>query len=559
MAFPSNLPVPIHYLALHSDTLDTGRRNATPIITGSLTYDTRLGVQSLYVNTNNSIKRITLPTSFTVPCTLSIWCNVDPATPAGNWAVPVAFNIDTTNSSLSVVPGYLSGTKYINISGGYFGSAGNSSDDKTVNDYWKNTILVCTENNTDVYSDGILVNPVAYGIPAGTYTSITIGDCNNVANATNNYGYPSGVLSYIEYIRDVCVFDGALSGQQVNDLYNYFSMGNVAIFPPPPSPLRLLLKASGYTSGAWLDQSPNAYNATLENGTATLNAAGNGFVLDGQTSFTCPNVGLGNAWTVNVWYKQVGPLTGPYHCILSQTYGGSVNMFIGVGAGSTNIAGGFLNNNWQAGGPITLPNEWTNIQVTWDGSHMKTYILGILTSSVQINYPSIDNTQAYTIGRCDWSNPSYMTGELGEVRIYNTPLTQAQVTADFEESLATFINTSAPYNITTSIGVNYFTARWLGGIGATSYTYKLNGSPVTPSTDNGLTSQSATFTGLTPETNYVLAILPNSNNSLSASTSIKTLITPVHQLLLNNSNRDMTDMVDAPRLSATVALEIPPH
>jgi hypothetical protein len=51
-----------------------------------------------------------------------------------------------------------------------------------------------------------------------------------------------------------------------------------------------------------------------------------------------------------------------------------------------------------------------------------------------------------------------------------------------------------------------FTVGWTGGVGATSYTYKLNGTSVTPSTDNGLTSQTARFQDLLPSTTYILLI-----------------------------------------------------
>ena len=306
-----------------------------------------------------------------------------------------------------------------------------------------------------------------------------------------------------------------------------------------PSPLRLLLKASGYTSGPWLDQSTSGNNAALSLGTPTKNAAGNGIVLDGQTTFTCADLILGNAWTVNVWYKHVGPLSGNY-CILSQKYSDSqpLNMFIGVGPGSTNVAGGFLNNTWHAGGPITLPNEWTNIQITWDGTNMKTYILGSLTSSVQINYPSINNGMPYDIGRCDWGSPGFMEGELGEVRVYNIPLTQEEVTADFQESAAIFMNPLTPYNVSGSATANSFTATWLGGTGANSYTFTLNGTAVTPS----VSSNSATFTGLSPSTNYTLIVTAVGSTTQSSSPTVITTLAPppslIHQFVMNGSARD---------------------
>ena len=58
----------------------------------------------------------------------------------------------------------------------------------------------------------------------------------------------------------------------------------------------------------------------------------------------------------------------------------------------------------------------------------------------------------------------------------------------------------------SSITQTGFTITWPGGDGATSYSYELNGSLVTPSIDNGLSSKSATFTGLTPNTSYTIVV-----------------------------------------------------
>ena len=293
----------------------------------------------------------------------------------------------------------------------------------------------------------------------------------------------------------------------------------------------ILLKASGYTTGPWLDQSPNGNNATLENGTAALNADGNGLILNGSTSWTFPNVAT-YGWTASVWYKQIGPIS-QNECILTQQLIVNgiplVTLFIGVppdaSPDSTSIYGGFLSSYWNRGGPITLPNDWINIQITWDGSHMKTYIYGELSSSVTFPFASNNHGLPYHIGK-NWGGTHFITGEIGEVRIYNIPLTQEQVTADFQESVSTFFNTLYPSLIRTTVTTSSFTASWQGGIGATSYTYTLNGIPMTPSTDS-ISSKSATFTGLNPSTVYTLEITAvNSTESQSATTTLTTLALP---------------------------------
>jgi vacuolar-type H+-ATPase subunit F/Vma7 len=68
---------------------------------------------------------------------------------------------------------------------------------------------------------------------------------------------------------------------------------------------------------------------------------------------------------------------------------------------------------------------------------------------------------------------------------------------------------------------------WSGGDGATSYRYRLNGTEVIPSAEDGVTS-TATFDGLTSETSYsivVIAIKASSFGDLTASSDPLTVTT----------------------------------
>ena len=211
-------------------------------------------------------------------------------------------------------------------------------------------------------------------------------------------------------------------------------------------PPLILLKASGYTTGPWLDQSPNGNNATLENGTASKNSIGNGIVLDGQTSWTFPNINLGEQWTANIWYKNISLNGG---MIVTQIFdGNAINMAIGDTIQNNSVSSGHFNGGWVLDSTYynLTPSLWTNIQIVSDGTNFMTYIDGILVSTSP-GGPGVSGTSPYTIGR-RWNTNQFIIGEIGELRIYNTPLTQAQVTADYEESFATF---NAPPPVATSI------------------------------------------------------------------------------------------------------------
>jgi hypothetical protein len=82
---------------------------------------------------------------------------------------------------------------------------------------------------------------------------------------------------------------------------------------------------------------------------------------------------------------------------------------------------------------------------------------------------------------------------------------------------------TAPTTLTSlassSVTSSGFTVTWSGGSGATSYTYTLDGATVTPSTNNGVSSRSATFTGLTPSSTYAVVVTAVNSAGSTPSTS----------------------------------------
>ena len=67
----------------------------------------------------------------------------------------------------------------------------------------------------------------------------------------------------------------------------------------------------------------------------------------------------------------------------------------------------------------------------------------------------------------------------------------------------------------TQLSTTSFQVSWSGSVGATSYTYYLNGNATVPSTDNGLTNQTVIFTGLTAGSRYSFYLkATNANGSI---------------------------------------------
>jgi hypothetical protein len=219
---------------------------------------------------------------------------------------------------------------------------------------------------------------------------------------------------------------------------------------PPPNPISytpaVFLTGYTYTSGAttWADQSGNARNATVENGTSTSNGVANEVYLNGSTNWQFPNVAVGNAWTCVVWCK-ISAATGS-SCILTQIFTGGggvpINLTLGRQDGGDMKFGFFVaNTGWKAG--TTIPSSsfssMTCLTGTWNGTTLSTYVNGTLLGSTTPGGTAVDAGNAYRIGR-RWDNADYVTGYIGEARIYSQVLTSTEVLADYN-----YVSTVRPY------------------------------------------------------------------------------------------------------------------
>ena len=324
--------------------------------------------------------------------------------------------------------------------------------------------LICANivaNGQQVYLNGTSQAYTAVSLTASTSPVLTIGQFT----ASEMEGYVGSINELIVYSVPLTVIqrqaiEGYLAWKwgiqsQLPPTHPY-SQGNLgskaSAFPLTKlikpaytslyTPLIYLQALSWSGTGTWYDLSPNGKNATLETGTAQKNTAGNGVVLNGSTSWTFPNLSLGNAWTIGAWYKKTGENVGTAPCLVVQIFtGGSLNLCLGTALNNGTFCGAFYTGGWQDGTAITLTtNQWTNIQCTWNGSNLITYINGSSIGSVALSSTAYDAGNAYRIGR-RWDINGYfeyLVGHVGEIRIYSQVLTPQQVLADYNGTAATY-------------------------------------------------------------------------------------------------------------------------
>lgn len=201
------------------------------------------------------------------------------------------------------------------------------------------------------------------------------------------------------------------------------------------SGLLIWLQGSSYDpkdANNWPDSSPNGYNATLAGGTAA-SSGGNSIVFDGSTYWTFPTLGSLSTFTVTAWYYNTGVYgNGPLPTIVTEEFGsGFVNYaltFNQVNGNSGQWSGGTYSSGWYIGTQFSITDStWTHMVYTYDGNEIVTYVNGSPIGTVVIG--AVSPGSSGLLGRIGrrWDNANYITGRVGEIRIYNTALGSSEI------------------------------------------------------------------------------------------------------------------------------------
>jgi len=217
------------------------------------------------------------------------------------------------------------------------------------------------------------------------------------------------------------------------------------------SGLLVWLDATPYSgSGAWSNLTGNsAFDATIEYGAIAKNTAGNGIVLNGVSSWQFSDIGSRTNWTLSVWFKQTGtvaPGNAEPAIVTQNVSANGANMYIWSRQGyNGNFAGGFRNLNGILDGNQNafLLYVWQHMVVTWDSTNLKTYINGTLINTTGLSgQTSSSSGEKYRIGhrwdQDDSSSIYFVTGEIGEVLIYNRALTAGEVAYNYAVTSAIY-------------------------------------------------------------------------------------------------------------------------
>jgi len=241
------------------------------------------------------------------------------------------------------------------------------------------------------------------------------------------------------------VYNKALSGAEITQNYNAIKE-TYGLEPPPiiTSGLQLYLDAgntSSYpgTGTTWTDLSPNGRNGTLTNGPTYSSAGGGSIVFDGINDFVqCSGSVTTTAATFVTWIRRNGT-QGSYDGILFSR-GSNVT---GMMFQSSNQLAYAWNNavnayTWQSG--LIIPDlTWCMVAVSVTSTSATAYLCqssGITSATNTVSHTSTILNDI-KIGQEDFGG-RFFTGSIAIAQLYNTALSAAEITQNFQANRARF-------------------------------------------------------------------------------------------------------------------------
>ena len=188
----------------------------------------------------------------------------------------------------------------------------------------------------------------------------------------------------------------------------------------------------------WTDLSGNLRNGTLTNGPTYSSANGGSIVFDGIDDYAIVGDLSLSRYSIESWFRPTSfPNNGA--STISSVYNGSrVNFKIGYEAQGSVMYGGFYDGGWRYTPAVTtVLNTWQQIIFTYNGSSLVIYSNGVLVgSTAYVGTPASDG-QGIRIGR-RWDFAEYFVGNISITRIYNRPLSAAEIQQNFNATRGRF-------------------------------------------------------------------------------------------------------------------------
>jgi hypothetical protein len=211
------------------------------------------------------------------------------------------------------------------------------------------------------------------------------------------------------------------------------SVSNTA--PPPPTGL---VASYGFNEGTGTkvtDLSGNGNNGTTRGTTwTTAGKYAGAATFDGTSSWVTVNdantLDLTTGMTLEAWVYPTALGTGWRTVILKEKTGGLIYSLYANDSSQRALTQLNIGGDLNAWGTTQLPlNTWSHIAGTWDGTTLKMWVNGVLAGTKAVTGTLANSTGVLHIGgNAIWNE--WFSGRIDEIRVYNRPLSQAELQAD---------------------------------------------------------------------------------------------------------------------------------
>jgi hypothetical protein len=266
------------------------------------------------------------------------------------------------------------------------------------------------------------------GTLAGTQTGVALPVSSTSALRIGNTKVGAG-LQFAGLIDDVRVYDRALSAAQIAADQPTAVEGPIA--PAATGPIAHLTfdELSGPSAA---DVTGRGHNGTLSGG-ATLGSAGR---HGGAVSFsgTTATVTVPDAdeldlssLTIEAW---IAPATAhPWQVVLWKELPGSIAYGL-LAAGAAMQPNAWIGSQSATATATIAAGAWRHLAMTYDSGELKVYVDGVPAATQTGVAPPLASTGALRIGNTTAASGVQFTGRVDDVRIYDRPLSAAEISAD---------------------------------------------------------------------------------------------------------------------------------
>lgn len=192
------------------------------------------------------------------------------------------------------------------------------------------------------------------------------------------------------------------------------------------------------------DASGLGNTATLSNTVwSTSGKYGGALSFNGTNSWVTvndsPSLDLTSGMTLEAWVDPTALSSWRAVVLKERPNGLSYSLYATDPNHSPSAASAFINtggSDVEAWGTAALPlNTWTHVAATYDGSALRMYVNGVLVRTTAASGNMVVSNGALRIGGDSiWGE--YFQGLIDEVRVYNQPLSQAQIQTDMNTPLS---------------------------------------------------------------------------------------------------------------------------